>query len=435
MQTPARGRPPVLSILQDSQFRVLWYVGGLAETARWMEMLVLSWLVLEATNSPFQVGLVLVFNNLPRPFFSLFGGFVADRFSRHRILALAQTINVLTAATFLSLIVSDIVQPWHVFVVAVVLGVSRSLEDPSRRTAVLDIVGERRLVNAISLDVISNTTGKMIGPILGGILLETTGFIGAYAFLLAIQSTNLTLLVTLVKIPRVLRQAQREPVFRSLGVAINYAIHSPTLRWMLYVTIVMNAMAFPMRQFIPVIGRDHLHVGATLVGLLLASEAIGQFAGAAAMALTRNFQYLGRVYIFGSIVVLAMALLFAWSPWYAAAFILLALGGFGQAGFSTMQSTITMLSAPPEMRGRMLGLLSVCIGAGTPLGTLEMSAIAVVSTQWAIAGNAVAGLLLLIPVILASSLIRQPITGPEAPVHPGSPSPSSPSDSGSPWSG
>jgi MFS family permease len=381
-----------------------------------MEMLVLSWLVLLATDSPFQVGLVLVFINVPRPFFSLFTGFIADRFSRHRILVVAQSIIVLTTASLLYLIISGLVQPWHVFIVAFGLGVSKSLEDPSRRTAIMDIVGERRLVNAISLDVISNTAGKMIGPVLGGILLDTSGFTGAYSFLLALQVTNLALLVTRVKIPRVKRQTVREAVFRSLGAAVNYAAHSPTIQGLLYVTVVMNAMSFPARQFIPVIGRDHLHVGATLVGLLLAAEAIGQFAGAGVMAFTRNFQYLGRVYIFGSLGALTMVLLFAWSPWYALAFILLALGGIGQAGFSTMQNTIPLLVAPAEMRGRMLGLLSVCIGVGTPLGTLEMGAIATVSTKWAISGNAIVGLLLILPVALASPLIRQPITPPAPPV-------------------
>ena len=317
-----------------------------------MEILVLSWLVLQDTHSPFQLGLVLVFNNLPRPFFSLFSGFIADRFSRHRILSVAQTINVLAAAVLLFLIVSGLVQPWHVFVVAFALGVSRSLEDPSRRTAVLDIVGERRLVNAISLDVISNTTGKMIGPLLAGILLDTAGFSGAYAFLLSIHGINLALLLTRVRIPSIQRQLERESVVHSLGSAVNFAIRSPTLRGLFFVTLVMNATAFPVRQFIPVIGQEHLHVGATLVGLLLAAEAIGQMAGAGVMAVTRNTQYLGRVYVLGSLLVLAMAILFAWSPWYALTFVLLALEGFGQAGFSAMQSAITLLAAPAEMRGQ-----------------------------------------------------------------------------------
>ena len=408
---PRYTRSPALSVLQNSQFRILWYVGSLAETARWMELLVLSWLVLQATNSPFQLGLVLVFNNLPRPFFSLFTGWIADRFSRHLMLIAAQVSNMLTAGSLLALIILDVIQPWHVFLVVFIMGVSRSLEDPARRTAIVDAVGERRLVNAMSLEVISNTAGKVVGPLLGGILIDTFGFSGSYVFLLSIHFANLALLVTRVRIPNVARSSVGEPIWKGLGSTISYALHNPTLLGLFYMTVVMNAMAFPVRQFIPVIGRDHLHVGATMVGILVASEGFGQLAGAAMMAVTRNLQYLGRVLVLGSIVVLLMALLFSWSPWYGLAIIILALGGIGQAGFSTMQSTIALLSAPQEMRGRMMGLLSVFIGAGTPLGTLEMGAIATVSTQWAISGNALAGLALVLPIMFLSPLVTRPVMG------------------------
>ncbi len=402
-------RGTVLSILQIRQFRLLWYVGSLAEMARWMELLVLSWLVLQATDSAFQLGLVLVFNNVPRPLFSLLTGWVADRFSRHLMLIAAQTTNALTAGVLLGLSILDVVQPWHVFLAAFVLGVSRSLEDPARRTAILDAVGERRLVNAMSLEVISNTAGKVVGPLMGGIVIDTLGFTGSYMILLGIHVVNLALLVTRVRIPNVVRSSAGESIWKGLGSTIRYALHSPTLLGLFYVTVVMNATAFPVRQFIPVIGRDHLHVGATMVGILVASEGFGQLAGAGMMAVTRNLQYLGRVLVFGSIAVLSMALLFPWSPWYALAVIVLTMGGVGQAGFSTMQSTIAMLSAPQEMRGRMMGLLSVCIGAGTPLGTLEMGAIATVSAKWAISGNALAGLALVLPIVFLSPLATRPV--------------------------
>ena len=408
---PQYTRSPVRSILQIRQFRLLWYVGSLAEMARWMELLVLSWLVLQATDSPFQLGLVLVFNNVPRPLFSLFAGWIADRFSRHLMLIVAQTSNALIAGVLLALIVLGLIQPWHVFLAAFALGVSRSLEDPARRTAILDAVGERRLVSAMSLEVVSSTAGKVVGPLLGGIVIDTLGFSGSYSILLGIHFINLALLVTQVRIPNVVRNSPSEPIWKGLGSTINYALHNPTLLGLFYVTVVMNAMAFPVRQFIPVIGRDQLHVGATMVGILLASEGFGQLAGAGLMAMTRNLQYLGRVLVLGSIVVLSMGLLFSWSPWYALAVIILAMGGIGQAGFSTMQSTIAMLSAPQEMRGRMMGLLSVCIGAGTPLGTLEMGAIATVSAKWAISGNALAGLALVLPIVFLSPLATRPVIG------------------------
>jgi MFS family permease len=115
----------------------------------------------------------------------------------------------------------------------------------------------------------------------------------------------------------------------------------------------------------------------------------------------------------GSVIVLLMVMLFVWAPWYVLAFALLALGGCGQAGFSTMQSTITMLVTPPAMRGRMMGLLSVCIGASPPLGTLEIGVLAVTFTvQHAIAVNALVGLLLLAPAVVLTPLVWQRITQP-----------------------
>ena len=417
-----RGGAPVFAVLQDRDFRVIWYVGSLREISRRMELLVLSWLILQATQSPFQLGLVLVFNNLPRPFLSLFTGLIADRFNRWRILAAGQLINTGIAVTLLALLATDAIAAWHVYAAVFMQGATKALEDPSRRTAILDIVGERRLVNALSLDTISNTSGKMLGPLLGGIMIdasgglllpwlgaeavERAGFVGAAGLIVAVHLADLALL-TRLRIPQKPPRAggRVEPLWRSLGDGVRYALGTPLLWGMLYVTIVMNALAFPMQQFIPDIGANNLGVGATLVGLLVAAEGIGQLTGAATMALTRNLERHGLVFVIGSSVVLLMAIGFVWAPWYLLAFGLLVLGGIGQAGFGTMQSTITMLAAPPEMRGRMVGLMSVCIGIGTPLGGLEIGIMAsLFSTAWAISVNAAAGLLLLLPALLLTPL-------------------------------
>ena len=408
MQQAPRTRVPVFSVLEDRAFRAIWYAGSLHELSRRMELLILSWLILQTTNSPFQLGLVLVFNNLPRPVLSLFSGIIADRYSRLRILIASQTVNTLVAGAILVLIILDVVSTWHVFLAVVMQGVTKSLEDPSRRTGILDIVGEGRLVNALSLDQMGSTVGKMAGPVMGGILLDAAGFNGAYVAVVVGHLLALGFL-TRVRIPQRRTLDQREPVWHSLAVSLRYARHSPILLGMLYVTIMMNALAFPVQQFIPIIGRDHLEVGPALVGLLVAAEGVGQLLGAALMALTRSLRYHGRVFVIGSVAVLVMVILFVWSPWYPLAFALLTIGGIGQAGFGTMQSSITMLSAPPQLRGRMMGLMNFCIGLGTPLGTLEIGAVAVAfSTQWAISVNAFAGLWLMLPALLLTPLVRQP---------------------------
>lgn len=402
-----QSRAPALTVLHDADFRAIWCVGGLSEVARWMEHLVLSLLIWQVTRSPLPLALVLVFNNLPRPLCSPFAGLLADRISRCRILVGAQLLHTCTALAVLSLLMLERLQPWQVFVAVSLQGVVKSLEDPARRTAILDLVGAGRLVNALSLDVLNNTTGKLLGPLMAGVLIETVGFSWAYSCVVAVHLVNLGLM-TRLRIPPAQGVRAGEPVWRSLAVAVRYARHSPMLLGLLYVTMVMNALAFPTRQFIPAIGSEYLGVGAGLIGLLAAAESVGQLVGAAVIACTRHLQYHGRLFVGGSVVVLIMAMLFAWAPWYVLAFALLALGGCGQAGFSTMQSTITMLLTPPTMRGRMMGLLSVCIGAATPLGTLAIGMVATTFTiPHAIAVNAFLGLLLLAPAVVLTPLVWQ----------------------------
>ena len=216
MRIGPRRDAPVFSVLQDRDFRAIWYVGTLRELSRRMELLVLGWLILQATQSPLQLGLVLVFNNLARPALSLFTGFVADRFDRWRILMASQVINTLVAIAIFFLIATDSIASWHVFLAVFVQGATKALEDPSRRTGILDIVGERRLVNALSLDTISNTSGKMLGPLLGGVMIDTSGpliasyfgglsvqtggFVGACGLILLIHLADLVVM-TRVRIP------------------------------------------------------------------------------------------------------------------------------------------------------------------------------------------------------------------------------------------
>ena len=133
------------------------------------------------------------------------------------------------------------------------------------------------------------------------------------------------------------------------------------------------------------------------------------------MASTRTVRYHGRYFTFGSIVVLLASAAYVWSPWYTLAFGLLFVSGLGQAGFSTMQSSIMMLVSPPEMRGQMMGLLSFCIGVANLLGALEISfVVSVLSLQNTISLHAMAGLALLLPAMALTPLIKRPLPQAEA---------------------
>jgi MFS family permease len=308
-----------------------------------------------------------------------------------------------TAAILLLMATGDI-RPAYVFGAVAIQGMSWTLEQPLRRTAMFDIAGPGRLVSALALDTIASTLGKMCGPLAAGALMGGLGFTSAYGFALAFQLAALGLLFK-VRIPYNRTAPQREPAWTSLVEATRFALGNSTLMAVILFTLVMNGVAFPAQQFVPAVGRDHLGVGAALVGLLSAAEGFGQLLGAAAMASMRRVGSSGTIFAAGSLVILAIYVTFVWSPWYPLTWAMLAAAGVGMAAYGTMQNSITLLASPPEMRGRMLGVLNVCIGISTPVGALEMGALAAAfATRWTISLNAVAGLLMLIPVLLLTPI-------------------------------
>ena len=405
MSSKPRSGIPAFQVMEDGNFRTLWYVQFIVELCRRLELLVLGILIYQETSSPFQLGLILVFNYLPKTVLSPFCGALADRFSRHRILMLAQGLNIGAAGAIFFLIVAGLLEPWHVYLATAAQGVSWAVQEPARRTAIFDIVGQGRLLNAVSLEQVSTTGGKLIGPLLGGVLVGLAGYSWAYGTVVAFHAAALAMLA-FVAIPTLTRTSSSETVLRGLAEVTGYTLRSPMLLGTLYVIVLMNALGFPVEQFVPAIGKDELKVGPVLVGLLVSALAMGQITAAAVMAFTRIDRNHGRLLMLGSLVVLVMGLMLAWSPVYALSFAVFAISGCGQACFGTMQGTMTLLWSPPDMRGRMMGLRSLCIGLGAPLGAIQIGLVATaLGTPWAISVSSLAGMLLLLPPLLMSPLV------------------------------
>ena len=412
------GRPasPMMEVLQNPRFRAIWYVVNVSELTRWMELLVTSVLVYTLTDSTLMLGLVLGFENLPRPIFSPFTGIIADRFDRKKIWIISMAIKLSAGVAIFVLLITGYIAPWHVFAAMLMQGVSRALEDPARRTAIFDIVGERRVVNALSIDSMSGTVGRMVGPFVGGFLIEHVGYFWphyagytwAYAAIVVMHLAAVSMAIR-VRIPRVEREWRVEPIWNSLGDVVRAAFSHRQLMGMLFITIMINGLAFPARQFVPAIGRDHLGVGETLVGVLAAAESIGQMVTAVILASVGSMRYHGRIFAAGAFSVMILSTIFVWSPWYVVTFGILVLSGIGLSCFGTMQGAITMRSSPPEMRGRMVGLQSLCIGIGTPPGVLLMGWLGdLIGIQMSVTLSALACIAISLPALFLTPLITRP---------------------------
>ena len=402
----------VKGLLELRDFRLMWAAGGLDNTGRWMDSVVMGLLVLDLTDSAFQVALLFVFRWIPMLAFALLSGMVADRSNRWAIMMMARTVAVTATAAIMVLVMTDAVEPWHVFIASFFLGWLFVLEFPSRRSLIYDLVGSDRIVSAMSLETINMTLGKFAGPFMAGLLIELTDFSGTYVFLKAVYVVAF-LLILVMKGRGPVRSASSYAFWRTVSRGFKYSVSNSVIRSVLIITLIMNAMAFSVESLFPVVARDHLGVGAGLTGILISAQAIGSLAAATVIASLAAVRYHGRIFCLGLALQLLSLLFFALSPWYPVSFFMLLLAGLGAAGYSTMQSTIILISSEPEMRGTALGMLGQCIGVAA-VGGLAVGIVAnFFSAYVAVAMSVSLGLILLLPAMFFSPLIRRPIAPPE----------------------
>jgi MFS family permease len=353
----------------------LWLANFLLYTSRWMQMTLLAWLILDLTDSPFLVALVGFFSSAPMFLLGLVGGVLADRVHRQRLLSLTQGTNVTSSFMLTLLLSTGALQVWHAYIAILITGACWALDTPSRRAVIYDLLGLEGVTNAVALDAVGMNASRMCGPALAGVLITLTGVTGGYVAITVFCSIAWMLLWSL-RIPQGPRPERRQQsAWRNLLEGFRFVRENQTIKATLYITVVMNVLLFPYVQMVPIIARDILHVDAALMGMLQAAEGLGALVGAILIASAVRLHYHGRIFLGGSLLALVGLLVFSMSRWYILSLPVLLLLGLGTAGFGAMQSTIIMLAAREEMRGRALGVLSLAIGTG-PFGSLLMGATA-----------------------------------------------------------
>ena len=401
--------PNTFRAFHNEGFRRLWPANGLSYTARWMQMTMLSLLVLDMTDSPWMVALVGFFGMAPLLVLSLVGGVLADRLNRQRLYAITQTANLFASIAITVVLFLGWVQVWHAYITVLVTGTTWALDFPARRSLIQDLLGRDGVTNGIALDSVAMHGSRMVGPALAGGLMTWIDVSGGYIVVSAFYVVS-AMFLWFLRVParKAILHDGTTPL-RNLVEGLRYVMRNQTIRATVIVTVLMNFLFFSYMQMVPVIARDTLGVGTGLTGVLMSADGMGAFLGAFVIASMVRIRYHGRIYIWGSMLALALLLAFSFSSWYGFSFPIMVLMGLGVAGFATMQSTIVILVAKEEMRGRALGVISLGIGAG-PLGALMVGAIAdKISPTFAIGVNACIGLVLVGLVWLLIPALRRPV--------------------------
>ena len=246
-QIPEKGLH-IWSSFRNKNYRYFWSFGSISYINRWLEITAVSWLVLELTNSPLLMGLVGIFRWLPMLLIGPITGTIADRLNRKYLLMTTLMINCITSAGLAYLIFLSSIQVWHLALGTAIVGLTWSLDYPSRRPLLMDIAGEKKLVNAIALDSGSMTGSKIIGPIAAGILIGSFGVGWAYLLIFILYAVSIGFLGKVHIISQ--NTPKTGPILANAIQGIKYSIKTPAIAKVLLITVVMNILLFPYVQIV-----------------------------------------------------------------------------------------------------------------------------------------------------------------------------------------
>src|SRR5215510_7771402 len=365
---------PIRELLRLPDFLRLWLVGGFANAMRWLELLISGVFAYEVTGSALAATAVVAARQLPQLAFGAFAGAISEAVDRKVIVMLALIVPALVSTLLATLATTGDLALWHVALGNFVSGTMWSTEMSTRRRMVGEVAGPHRIVPAIALDSATNAATRMIGPLLGGLAFQWLGMKGAYTLTALVQFLGAFALAGLVH-EQVIRPLALNRIPADIAEGLAFARTRPTILLVYGITVVTNAFAFAYSGLVAPLGISAFHVSPALVGLLAAAEPIGALIGGALIAagmvrMDRRLTFAG-----GSALFMVALIVMAISPSYWLAFAVLVIGGFGTAGFGNMQTTLMLTEAPPDMRSRLMGIVTVGIGTG-PLGVLAAGVLA-----------------------------------------------------------
>ena len=396
-----------LAAFKIRSFRFQWTADALTTWGSEMETLILGWYILVETDSPFLVG-ILAALRMSGTLLAPLVGVLADRMSRKALLAFVRIGAGTSALSLLILAALDVIQPWHVFVIASISGLIRPADNVLRNSLIADTVPRELLMNASGHARTTQDTARIVGALLGATLLSRLGLGWAYLGVTAFYAFSVLFVLGISSIRSSVQVVHANPI-TEMKQGMKYMIESPVIKPMMFLAFVVNLLAFPLTNgLLPVVARDvygHDENGLALMVAVFASGALG---GSLTMAAFLNSRRPERFMMVTMVSWYVLLILFAQTDSNFLGLPLLALIGASISFCMISMSVVLMTFAKIEMRGRVMGVRMLAV-YGLPMGLVAGGwLIEQFGVPVAVTGYAVGGL-----VITVLSVLRWPklITG------------------------
>jgi len=380
------------------------YIAGqsVSLVGTWMQMTAQSWLVLTLTHSSTALGLVVAAQTLPVLLLAPYGGVIADRVDKRRLMVILQTAMGVQALVLGVLTISGAARVWEIAVLAALLGLNNAFENPARQSFILEMVGPEHLRNAVSLNSVLVNVARAVGPAVAGILIATVGdgvcflvnaasFVAVVTSLLTLDRGALTPSTPALRQPGQLRQGLR------------YVARTPDLAIPLLMMALAGTLAYEFQVSLPFMAKEGLHVGAAGFGFMTAAMGVGAVVGGLFIA---GRGRIGLRFLTVAASAFGVTMLFAAvAPTLAIELVALALVGASSVAFMSTGNATLQLGADPAMRGRVMSLWFVAFQGSTPIGGPIVGALMAVAG--ARAGLGLGGLTCLLVALIGVLALRR----------------------------
>ena len=339
-----------------------------------MEAVVLGWFILTLTDSPFMVGAISA-ARMSLNVLALFAGAIADRVPRHRLLASVEFIMASFGMMMLMLILSGLLEMWHIFLIAVTAGMVRVFQMPAAQSLVADTLPQDRIGNGVAFNTLGRSLAMLIGPLVGGILFKGFGPQGAYTAIAALYFLS-GLFALYIRSAESGTRREPESVFRTVVGGLKYVKGQQVLWATLALALIVEFSGWTFHTtLMPIFARDVLDTDSAGLGLLLFAFGIGAVIGSLGWALIRNLRNVGKMMIGAVILWHVTILVFATSQPFYLSMVILVLTGAGFASTQVFILAALLRTTQSEYRGRVMGLRSLAIYAFA-LGSMSSGAMA-----------------------------------------------------------
>jgi MFS family permease len=343
-----------------------YFVGQVVSlSGTWMQTVAALWLVLSLTGSGVAVGLTTALQFLPMLLFGAWGGLLADRFSKRKLLMTTQALMAIPALGLFAVTLTGVVAPWMVFVAVFAMGLVNAVDNPTRQSFVIEMVGADRVVNAVSLNSVIVQSARIVGPAFAGLLIAGVGIETCFA--VNVLSFGAMIYALWGMDPARLRsgpRANREP--GAIRAGLRYVRATPELAIPLALMALVGTFGFNFQVILPLLARFSFGGGAGVYAALVSAMAVGSVAGAlvtGSHGRTSPRLIAGAALAFGGAALLAAA-----APGMAVEIAALVLLGAASVTFAATINSSLQLAVTPHMRGRVMSLYSVVFLGSTPIG-------------------------------------------------------------------